>query len=344
MEYILDAVQPLQAHDQFIAGLLAGLRDIVPSDMLSYNEFADVDRDTISGWNPTELMQSAIVIWTPATETGGLSVSDQGTLAMKHLDEHPVMLRSTRRLYRSSDLIAQPEWHQSTLYNELHRPLRIEAQCHVHLPGLPGRIITLTYSREHGDFSDRELRALKPVQNLLRHSFRDHWRYLEITQERARWRCMSDSSDHGFLHITRGGAVGWANRRAQKYLADYGLSPTSGELPDALADWLRPVLTGRALTVPVFHHSGSAQGRSQTHVKVLSITHEPDNSSPTGAMLSLSVQAIPAEPADTPMRRQSRWRVLSNQFGLTPRESEVAWWISRGKSNPDIAAILHRPV
>lgn len=173
---ILDALQALRAHDEFITGVLDVAKDILPNDMLSYNELVDADRETITTWDAAELARSATVVWTPAAPAAGLSVDEQRWLATKYLSEHPAVRRGTRTLYRNSDMVERAAWQRSVLYNELHRPLGIEAQCNVHMPALPGRMVTLTYSREHGDFSDGDVQWLERVQKVLRRSFHDHWR------------------------------------------------------------------------------------------------------------------------------------------------------------------------
>lgn len=144
---------------------------------------------------------------------------------------------------------------------------------------------------------------------------------------------MSEADERGFVVVTGRGAVRWASRRARALLAERGLFLGRGALlPATLITWLQPVIAGRAATVPWFHR--------RSRQRTLTITYHPDDGSNTGAMLCLREHAAPAAQSDAAARPPAARRALANAFGLTPRESEVALWISRGKSNQEISIIL----
>jgi DNA-binding NarL/FixJ family response regulator len=123
--------------------------------------------------------------------------------------------------------------------------------------------------------------------------------------------------------VSRQGKIMWATPQAQKLLAD-SLSAGPGdelELPQPLLQWL------------------DQSQRAGTTSKAQAMASFPDNpllqlqymgkSGPNEFLLRLAKDATP----DLPAR-------FSSELGLTTREGEVLSWLSKGKTNRDIAQIL----
>jgi DNA-binding NarL/FixJ family response regulator len=123
--------------------------------------------------------------------------------------------------------------------------------------------------------------------------------------------------------VSRQGRILWATPQAQKLLAD-SLSAGPGdelELPPPLLQWLE-----------------QAQ-KAGTTSKSQALASFPDNpllqlqymgkSGPNEFLLRLAKDATPDLPAK-----------FSSELGLTTREGEVLSWLSKGKTNRDIAQIL----
>jgi DNA-binding NarL/FixJ family response regulator len=123
--------------------------------------------------------------------------------------------------------------------------------------------------------------------------------------------------------VSRQGKIMWATPQAQKLLAD---SLTAGpgdelELPQPMLQWLE-----------------QAQ-KASTASKAQAVASFPDNpllqlqymgkSGPNEFLLRLAKDSTP----DLPAR-------FSSELGLTTREGEVLSWLSKGKTNRDIAQIL----
>ena len=326
------AVQPLCEHAEFINQILEAVADILPNDMVSYNEIPDVNVDNIGTWDIEALLQSTHAVWSPAASTAGFSVNDQLQLLLRYFGEHPVLYRRKQILFRNSELVAQDRWHRTNLYNELFRPLGIDFQCNLVFPALPGRIVSIAYNREHDDFSDGEMHWLARVQNSLSRLFRDHWRYLELVYERDQWRRMSERDDQGVVYLTGHGAVLWAGHQARARLRQYGLSLVHGELPTPLITWLVPVIRGRAVTVQPL--SRTSEG------KTLTIRYHPNEIGCTGGMLRLYEKTTSLVLDSRQVDAKYIMSVITDTFALTPRQAQVALWMSRGKSNQEIAVIL----
>ncbi|ACY18743.1 helix-turn-helix transcriptional regulator [Haliangium ochraceum] len=328
-------LQSLRSHGEFIQDLLRLLSDLIPNDLLSYNEMPDVDAEFIGTWDGDALLKASIAEWTPAAAIGGLSVEQQRECAVHYVHEHPGMLRGGRTAYRNSDLIETSVWQRSELYNQLHRPMGIESQLSAHLPALPGRLITLSFNRRRGDFSDTEVHHLQRVAQMLSPRMLDHWSYLSLLRERAHWRHLADDTeDCSYILLSPTWRIRWLSRHAERWLRDYGLAPSRQRLPPPVLAWLEPVRGRRRSMVPPLRLSVAGG--------TLSFTYLPDDTA--GAMIRLhrtrqpAVQAADAD-ADAP-QTEVLCRSIVDAFRLTPREAEVALWISRGKSNQDIATIL----
>jgi DNA-binding NarL/FixJ family response regulator len=136
-------------------------------------------------------------------------------------------------------------------------------------------------------------------------------------------RAALDVSGRFLLAVDRRGKVMWATPQAQKLLSDsLGASPSSDEmvLPEALQLWLDHAQAGRS-------GSRSATASFPDHPELR--LHYIGNAGPNEFLLRLAKDAGSALPTE-----------FSTELGLTTREGEVLSWLSKGKTNRDIAQIL----
>jgi DNA-binding response OmpR family regulator/DNA-binding CsgD family transcriptional regulator len=136
-------------------------------------------------------------------------------------------------------------------------------------------------------------------------------------------RAALDVSGRFLLAVSRQGEIMWTTPQAQKLLSE-NLTAAINEmlvLPDSMLQWLEQVQKG--------------QGGS----KVSTIASFPDNEQlrlqymgklgPNEFLLRLAKDSSANMPAQ-----------FSSELGLTNREGEVLSWLSKGKTNRDIAQIL----
>jgi DNA-binding NarL/FixJ family response regulator len=136
-------------------------------------------------------------------------------------------------------------------------------------------------------------------------------------------RAALDVSGRFLLAVDRHGKVMWATPQAQKLLSDsLGASASSDEmvLPEALQHWLDQAQAGRS-------GSKSATASFPDHPELR--LHYIGNAGPNEFLLRLAKDAGSALPTE-----------FSTELGLTTREGEVLSWLSKGKTNRDIAQIL----
>jgi DNA-binding NarL/FixJ family response regulator len=134
-------------------------------------------------------------------------------------------------------------------------------------------------------------------------------------------RAALDVSGRFLLAVDRQGKIMWATPQAQKLLSD-SLGATSKDdltLPAALRPWLEHVQGVKG---------GSKSTASFPDHPELRL-HYMGNDGPNEYLLRLSKDAGGALPAE-----------FSSELGLTTREGEVLSWLSKGKTNRDIAQIL----
>ena len=136
-------------------------------------------------------------------------------------------------------------------------------------------------------------------------------------------RAALDVSGRFLLAVSRQGKIMWATPQAQKLLSDNLAAGTSDELvlPDSMLQWLEQAQKGKP---------GS---------KAPAMASFPDNEllrlqymgklGPNEFLLRLAKDSIANMPAQ-----------FSSELGLTIREGEVLSWLSKGKTNRDIAQIL----
>jgi DNA-binding NarL/FixJ family response regulator len=136
-------------------------------------------------------------------------------------------------------------------------------------------------------------------------------------------RAALDVSGRYLLAVNSHGKIMWATPQAQKLLSATLAADADDEfaLPDPIPQWLDQTQSGKpgAKAVAMISLPGNDQLRLQFMGKL----------GPNEFLLRLAKDAG----ADTPAE-------FSSELGLTTREGEVLSWLSKGKTNRDIAQIL----
>src|SRR5882672_5781386 len=135
-------------------------------------------------------------------------------------------------------------------------------------------------------------------------------------------RAALDVSGRFLLAVNRQGKIMWATPQAQKLLSD-SLGSASGDemvLPDSLQQWLEQAQASKGGT-----KTATASFPDHPELRL----HYMGNAGPNEFLLRLAKDAGHNLPAE-----------FSSELGLTTREGEVLAWLSKGKTNRDIAQIL----
>ena len=136
-------------------------------------------------------------------------------------------------------------------------------------------------------------------------------------------RAALDVSGRFLLAVSLQGKIMWSTPQAQKLLSDNLTAGADDELvlPESMLQWLEQVQSGKAgsKTPAMAPFPGNEQLRLQYMGKL----------GPNEFLLRLAKDSGTNMPAE-----------FSSELGLTSREGEVLSWLSKGKTNRDIAQIL----
>jgi DNA-binding response OmpR family regulator len=136
-------------------------------------------------------------------------------------------------------------------------------------------------------------------------------------------RAALDVSGRFLLAVNRQGTIMWATPQAQKLLADNLAAGADDELvlPLPMLQWLEQAQRGKggSKSTAMAAFPDNEQLRLQYMGKLR----------PNEFLLRLAKDSSPGMPAE-----------FSSELGLTTREGEVLSWLSKGKTNRDIAQIL----
>jgi DNA-binding response OmpR family regulator len=136
-------------------------------------------------------------------------------------------------------------------------------------------------------------------------------------------RAALDVSGRYLLAVNGQGKVVWATPQAQKMLAENLAPPSAGEefaLSEPMLQWLAQMQGGKTKSKP---QTASFPENEQLQLQYMG------KLGPNEFLLRLAKDSS----SDTPIE-------FSSELGLTTREGEVLSWLSKGKTNRDIAQIL----
>jgi DNA-binding NarL/FixJ family response regulator len=136
-------------------------------------------------------------------------------------------------------------------------------------------------------------------------------------------RAALDVSGRYLLAVNSAGRIMWATPQAQKLLSDT-LSPDSDDnvvLPEPIPQWLDQARQGKAGSKTAI--TAALPGNEQLRLQYMGKLGTNE------FLLRLAKDFTSETPAE-----------FSSELGLTAREGEVLSWLSKGKTNRDIAQIL----
>jgi len=299
---------------EFPVRVLKGLKRLIPCDLVGYNEINPTGGRGLMVLDPLSLDRSGL----------------EGQMAFQRLvKQHPVLQHHARtgdgRALRISDFLSRDEFHRLDLYAESFRLIGAEDQLAVALPSPPPLVIGLAFNRGRRNFSERDRQVLDLVRPHLAQAHRNAELRSQLAEMVVLLEGLADATDRAIVLLDQSRTVRRASRRAAAlFAAHLGFRLAAGKsLPAIIEAWLTQ--TGRPETLEDNQTPGQPLVVEGGHGRLV-IRFLPRGE--IGEYDALLVEQARDQTEVGPLSR------------LSSREREVLSWVSRGKTNPQIAAIL----
>jgi DNA-binding CsgD family transcriptional regulator len=302
----LDCIRELQSFSDLPTVrswlLETALPKLVPSDWFSYNEVDLV--------NPA----NTLAILKPDSDAFFQNLFPR---FRKLAHQHPLITRQLRSpnfpVHKISDFLGQQDYHRLELYQEVYRHLGVEYQIAATIKLEPDRVTAFALSRRQRDYDERD----RVVLEMLRPHLVVAFNHLALAGE---WQNLRENAALA-LHELSSATIIVNPLGRILYHVGPGLrwigAADGGCLPAGLTDWVR--------RQPQFSSHRStclATCAGEVHIRAVPTTNRER------ILLVLT------------LKEDHAFGSAVSAVNLTPREHEVAQWISEGKTNAQIATIL----
>ena len=263
---------------------------------------------------------------------GSLWYSPPGTVPLERIElfgqlvhEHPcfhLLVRAENEITtRTSDAMPLRKFHQTTLFNEFYRIFEGEAQMSGAMRLGPTALVTCSIHRPTLDFSDEEFAKWSLLVPHIKAAFRNARFVDQIDRER---RYLGASTTKGIIALGKDGQVRFESEIARGLVGKYFKTVRSvNGLPLEVSEFINDQRL-KAFGVEYFRPD-----------EVLTVSGSNDE-----LKISLAFDAREREI----LIFLEEFHVYSvedfERTGVTRREAEILFWISRGKTDPQIAEIL----
>jgi DNA-binding CsgD family transcriptional regulator len=300
--------------DQLPCTMLEGLRGLIDCEHAGYNEVNAEGTAVIFSLSP---WVQEIVNLAPA--------------ASRHLAHHPQLsyfrTHTDRTPRQTFDFMSAREFRALPIYQEFFRHADTGNQLVMPLsdPGAP-LDMGFTLNRKRGSFSQRDASILHLAREHMVQARQNAIVFTQTARQASRFQNPEASLRAGTVMLDPDGRPNWLTPSAIRLLETYypgSLQRVDG-LPESVGLWVRAnraALRDRTVVTTPIRPLVSIREHSR-----LTIRFQADNTA--GARLLLSEESHAAAPASLPLE-------------LTSREAEVLHWMIEGKTNPEIAIILH---
>lgn len=306
-EVLLNCIRELHSFDD-VTTLLAWMLDtalprLIPSDWISFNEV-----DLTNPANTKAVIRPENDPRFPALITRFQELVHQNPLVVRQLNlpNFPV--------HKISDFLTQADFHQLELYQEVYQALGVEYQMAATVRLGEKHITAFALSRRQTDYTERDRAILEMLRPHLVVAFNN------LALHRAQ-RDILDGAELALKELSSATIIVGSQNRIL-YHTGAGLrwigATSPGILPAAISDWLKePPRNGGPETLRLITADG------EIHIRAV------PTSSLERRLLVLTRKKVPTQiPSSV------------TGFGLSERQLAVARWISAGKTNKEIAAVL----
>ena len=309
----LYSAQTLDSFPQHVIGLLPRL---ISADSCGFNE-TNFSRRRFE---------------TFATPSLGARVPDADEVLARLMHQHPMVLhnRNTdQRALKMSDLLSQGQFHRLELYDVVYRPARVEYLMTGGFEVSPaGDIVTLAFGREARDFTELERDLLNLLRPHLRQAYANADAMTSFQTQLERREQSLEGETNAAVVVVHDLAIKHSSKLATRWLSSF-FEDEMGQgdkLPERLRRWVRfwqTSLEGRQSEVKPRAPLTVESDQARLNIRMLETSQDGE------VVLLLQHQVT----RDCP-------EILQRRLGLGLREAEVLFWISKGKTSREIAAIL----
>jgi DNA-binding CsgD family transcriptional regulator len=298
-------------HESFVSYLLSGITRLVPAILVGYAEMNPSAKTSLNRFHP-----------------GGIASTATDREWEAHMHEHPVLAHNRRtgdgRALKISDFVDQRAFRRSGLYNSIYRRMGIEDALCFALPSNPARIIGMALHRERRNFTERERRLLNLVRGHLIQAWHNAKAFTEIQKRFAAAQQALEQVDRGVVILDPRGRVRLMTSRARQSIHKYfgSAAHLNSRLPEELEKWIK-------------HHQ-SCNGEGEIEKSKTPFVRETEDG-------RLVIRLLPDLGQSLLLFNEHQAGINPArlaQLGLSLREAEVLAWVTRGKTNSEIASIV----
>lgn len=297
--------------------VVSSIPTMLNGEAVTYSDL-DLERATaVEFTDPPSFMQPAII-----------------EVFSRYMHENPLVAHFAKtgdgRARKVSDLVTRAELHRTGLYNEYVRPFAgTEYQMAMAIHAGRSRVVGVSAARSRRDYSEREQQLLDLLRPHLVRVAAITGLVEQLADSVLSLSRVDAGRPHGLVALDRAARPRFLTDGARRLLEGYfGPERAVDRLPDALRRWILANVRGlRETDVPRAIDPFVVQRNQRT----LTLWHR---STPDGHVLLMQEQED--QEKQTPQRpppHLARW-------GLTLRESEVLFWVARGKTNFETALII----
>jgi DNA-binding CsgD family transcriptional regulator len=304
------ATYAIRDTEAFTTHVLSALSTLIPAEITSYSEL--------------DLDQRQCTLW--LVEPSDAATPDDQRVFEAHASEQPLIGSYVKTrdggAHKNSDFLTRSQFHQTALYNEFYRRVRMEHTMAIHLPGAPSLIVGIALHRALTNFSERDRQLLNFLLPHLREAYRNTQAVSRMKEELTLLRHLAGQTDEAVILLSKTGRVKLLTPRAQQWLESYLGALRADRLPEGLEAWFRQqeaTVSRLDLTSPPRMPLVIERADRQLIVRHLC---EGDH-----CCLLLHEQQAPSP------------RALE-RLGLTRRQAEALFWAAQGKTNREIGRIL----
>lgn len=294
--------------DAFAARITALLHRMVPADLIGCLETCPDPNATAYYFDPPGV------------------ANEETHRVWEHVGhQHAVLSNYLRtgdsRFYKISDFLSQQGYRRLALYNELYRGMDVEDVLATFFPMGRSSLVSVALHRDRRTFAERDRLLLNLVQPHIVQAWKNSKLVNRFAGELADIRAGLEAVGIGMIVLDDERRIRAMNDKARSCLQHYfGDWRQAAALPQVVSEWLLQQIParGRLPRPRVTLEMTSARGR-------LLITALPASSG--SVLLAMQEQEAPQAAGLCAL-------------GLTAREAEIVGWVTKGKTNGEIATIL----